>query len=119
MELGQAKCEAGRDFRTRAMLADRLPLIGTLTALRQASLEVQAEENVRTLGGLNAMIADVVAENPAPFIFERTGERFDHIFIDEFQDTSVTQWHNLAVAVGDSLAQGHLSLVVGDAKQAI
>ena len=119
LELGQAKCEAGRDFRTRAMLADRLPLIGTLTALRQASLEVQAEENVRTLGGLNAMIADVVAENPAPFIFERTGERFDHIFIDEFQDTSVTQWHNLAVAVGDSLAQGHLSLVVGDAKQAI
>ncbi len=119
LEEGQAKCEAGRDFRTRRMLSERLPLIGTLTALRAASMEVQAEENVRTLGGLNAMIADVVAENPAPFIFERTGERYDHIFIDEFQDTSVTQWHNLAVAVGESLAQGHLSLVVGDAKQAI
>lgn len=119
MEVAQAKCEAGRDFRTRRMLSDRLPLIGTLSALREASLAVQQEENVRTLGGLNAMISQVVAENPAPFIFERTGERFDHIFIDEFQDTSVTQWHNLAVAVGESLAQGHLSLVVGDAKQAI
>ena len=119
LELSQAKCEAGREFRTQRMLAERLPLIGTLTALRHASLAVQKEENVRTLGGLNAMIAEVVAENPAPFIFERTGERYDHIFIDEFQDTSVTQWHNLAVAVGESLAQGYLSLVVGDAKQAI
>ena len=119
MEVQQAKCEAGRDFRTRQMLSDRLPLIGTLSALREASMEVQREENVRTLGGLNAMISEVVAQNPAPFIFERTGERYDHIFIDEFQDTSVTQWHNLAVAVGESLAQGHLSLVVGDAKQAI
>jgi ATP-dependent exoDNAse (exonuclease V) beta subunit len=119
LELEQAKCEAGRDFRTRRLLAERLPLIGTLTALRRASMEVQSEENVRTLGGLNAMIADVVSENPAPFIFERTGERYDHIFIDEFQDTSVTQWHNLAVAVGESLSQGYLSLVVGDAKQAI
>ena len=119
LELEQAKCASGRDYRTRRLLAERLPLIGTLTALRRASLEVQAEENVRTLGGLNAMIADVVAENPAPFIFERTGERYDHIFIDEFQDTSVTQWHNLAVAVSETLAQGYLSLVVGDAKQAI
>jgi ATP-dependent exoDNAse (exonuclease V) beta subunit len=119
LEEQQAKCEAGRDYRTRRMLSDRLPLIGTLTALREASRAVQQEENVRTLGGLNAMISQVVAENPAPFIFERTGERYDHIFIDEFQDTSVTQWHNLAVAVGESLAQGHLSLVVGDAKQAI
>ena len=119
LERAQAKCEEGRDFRTRRMLSDSLPLIGTLSALRQASLEVQAEENVRTLGGLNAMISEVVAQNPAPFIFERTGERYDHIFIDEFQDTSVTQWQNLAVAVGESLAQGHMSLVVGDAKQAI
>lgn len=119
LERAQAKCEEGWAFRTQLMLADWLPLIGTLTALRQASLEIQKEENVRTHGGLNAMIADVVAENPAPFIFERTGERYDHIFIDEFQDTSVIQWNNLAVAVGETLAQGHLSLVVGDAKQAI
>lgn len=119
LELAQAKCEAGRGFRTRELLARHLPLIGTLTALSRESLKVQQEENVRTTGTLNAMIAEVVAGNPAPYIFERTGERFDHIFIDEFQDTSVTQWQNLAVAVGESLSQGHLSLVVGDAKQAI
>ena len=111
--------EPGRDFRTRRMLSRRLPLVGTLSTLRQAHQEVQREENVRTLGTLNRMISEVVRDNPAPYIFERTGERYDHIFIDEFQDTSVTQWHNLAVAVGETLGHGKLSLVVGDAKQAI
>jgi len=119
MEAAMGPDERGHDFRTRKMLGRRLPLVGTLTALRHAHLEVQREENVRTLGSLNRMISEMVQDNPAPYIFERTGERYDHIFIDEFQDTSVTQWHNLAVVVGETLAQGQLSLVVGDAKQAI
>ncbi|MDB2651872.1 UvrD-helicase domain-containing protein [bacterium] len=37
-------------------------------------------------------------KEPAPFIYERLGERYHHFLIDEFQDTSVMQWHNL----GDS-----------------
>ena len=119
MEAAMGPDERGHDFRTRQMLGRCLPLVGTLTALRHAYIEVQREENVRTLGNLNRMISEVVQGNPAPYIFERTGERYDHIFIDEFQDTSVTQWHNLAVVVGETLAQGRLSLVVGDAKQAI
>ena len=119
MEAEMGPDEPGRDFRTRRMLSRRLALVGTLSVLRQAHQEVQREENVRTLGTLNRMISEVVQGNPAPYIFERTGERYDHIFIDEFQDTSVTQWHNLAVAVGETLGHGKLSLVVGDAKQAI
>ena len=119
MEAAMGPSEAGRAHRTRQMLSRRLPLVGTLAALRAAQLSVQRDDNVRTLGALNRMISEVVRENPAPYIFERTGERYDHIFIDEFQDTSVTQWQNLAVAVGETLGHGKLSLVVGDAKQAI
>lgn len=119
LEQAMGPTEHARVHRTEVMLGRWLPLVGTLTALKTAHLEVQREENVRTLGALNRMISDVVRDNPAPFIFERTGERYDHIFIDEFQDTSVTQWQNLAVAVGETLGHGHLSLVVGDAKQAI
>ena len=118
-ELAMGPTEKGRLHRTQVMLSRWLPLVGTLTALRDAHLGVQGDDNVRTLGTLNRMIAQVVAESPAPYIFERTGERFDHIFIDEFQDTSVMQWRNLAVAVGETLSHGKLSLVVGDAKQAI
>lgn len=119
LEQAMAPTEFARVHRTEVMLGRWLPLVGTLAALRASHSEVQREENVRTLGALNRMISDVVRDNPAPYIFERTGERYDHIFIDEFQDTSVTQWQNLAVAVGETLGHGHLSLVVGDAKQAI
>lgn len=119
LESAMGPTEEGRIHRTQNMLSRWLPLVGTLTALRTAHAAVQRDENVRTLGALNRMISEVVRENPAPYIFERTGERYDHIFIDEFQDTSVTQWQNLAVAVGETLSHGKLSLVVGDAKQAI
>lgn len=119
MEGEMGPTEEGRHHRTQVMLARWLPLVGTLTALRSAHASVQRDENVRTLGTLNRMISEVVQGNPAPYIFERTGERYDHIFIDEFQDTSVMQWQNLAVAIGETLGHGQLSLVVGDAKQAI
>ena len=39
--------------------------------------------------------------------------------MDEFQDTSVTQWHNLVVLYDHALSNGHKTLVVGDGKQAI
>jgi ATP-dependent exoDNAse (exonuclease V) beta subunit len=39
--------------------------------------------------------------------------------IDEFQDTSVKQWHNLLPLVTNSLAMGKQNLIVGDAKQSI
>ena len=119
MEAAMGPTASGRLYRTQVMLSRWLPLVGTLTALRDAHQDVQRDDNVRTLGALNRMIAQVVADSPAPYIFERTGERYAHIFIDEFQDTSVMQWRNLAVAVGETLSHGKLSLVVGDAKQAI
>jgi ATP-dependent helicase/nuclease subunit A len=56
---------------------------------------------------------------PVPFIYERLGEKFNHILIDEFQDTSVLQWHNLLPLVENSLSYGYFNLIVGDGKQAI
>ena len=46
---------------------------------------------------MHARISEIVKANSAPFIYERLGARYNHIFMDEFQDTSVTQWHNLVV----------------------
>ena len=39
--------------------------------------------------------------------------------IDEFQDTSVMQWHNLLPLVHNSLSEGYQNLIVGDVKQSI
>jgi ATP-dependent helicase/nuclease subunit A len=52
-------------------------------------------------------------------VYERLGEKYNHILIDEFQDTSTLQWHNFLPLIENSLANGHFNLAVGDAKQSI
>jgi ATP-dependent exoDNAse (exonuclease V) beta subunit len=54
-----------------------------------------------------------------PFIYERIGERYNHLLVDEFQDTSDMQFYNLLPLIENSLANNHFNLIVGDAKQAI
>jgi len=65
-------------------------------------------------------IEEVVKE-PAPFIYERMGERFRAFLLDEFQDTSQIQWNNIKPLVENALSQEEKNkvMVVGDAKQSI
>jgi ATP-dependent exoDNAse (exonuclease V) beta subunit len=82
--------------------------------------QIKEENNIRLNSEFNQLISDNIKEQPAPFIYERIGQRFQHYFIDEMQDTSVLQWQNLIPLIDDALAQetGNL-LLVGDGKQAI
>ena len=109
------------DYNTRVMLLANLystALLGRLYALMG---EYSQEGEVLHLAEFNRMINSIVEdeENPAPFIFERLGNRYRHFLIDEFQDTSIMQWHNLVPLVENGVASRQESLVVGDAKQAI
>ncbi|WP_375559590.1 UvrD-helicase domain-containing protein [Bernardetia sp. OM2101] len=80
---------------------------------------LKEKKNHVYLSEFNEKINKIVENEPVPYIFERIGEKFKHILIDEFQDTSKMQWHNLIPLVSNSLANGMRSMVVGDAKQAI
>ncbi len=100
-------------------LNKRMALMGTLAALHQEIENVQIDNNIRTFHAMHERISDIVKENHAPFIYERMGERYYHIFMDEFQDTSITQWHNLVVLYDHAMSNQHRTLVVGDGKQAI
>ena len=81
--------------------------------------EVKKERNVISIAEFNRIISSIVANEPVPFIYERTGEKFRHYLIDEFQDTSVLQWQNLLPLVENSLSLGGKNMIVGDGKQAI
>lgn len=94
-----------------------------LAVLNNINLElekIKEENNIRLNAEFNQLISDNIKEQPAPFIYERIGQRFQHYFIDEMQDTSVLQWQNLIPLIDNALAQenGNL-LLVGDGKQAI
>jgi len=68
---------------------------------------------------LTRRVAEVVRDEPAPWIFERVGERYMHFLIDEFQDTSLLQWECLLPLIDNALSKGGSAFIVGDAKQAI
>ena len=79
------------------------------------------DNDIIHLSDFNRMINKMVEDedNPAPFIYERLGNRYRHFLIDEFQDTSIMQWHNLVPLLENGVSQNQESLVVGDGKQSI
>ena len=69
-----------------------------LYALRKTLLSIVSqyvgETNKVHISEFNKRISDILGDCSVPFIYERIGSRYKHFFIDEFQDTSLLQWHN-------------------------
>ncbi len=80
---------------------------------------ISNEESLVHISAFNKKLSNALQNASVPYIYERLGERFQHFLIDEFQDTSLLQWHNFLPLIENGLASGKLSLIVGDAKQAI
>lgn len=97
----------------------RIFTTGLLCKLNEMSSRIKTEENVLLISDFHAIVSAVVQESSAPFIYERAGERYNHILIDEFQDTSEMQWKNFLPLFENAISQGKFNLVVGDGKQSI
>jgi ATP-dependent exoDNAse (exonuclease V) beta subunit len=111
---------AGREnYNTRCMLKNGMYSLAVLGEMKRLKDEYYHDNEVIDLVEVSHKISDEVKNQPAPFLFERLGERYKHFLIDEFQDTSKEQWHNLLPLIVNGVSEGHKSLVVGDAKQAI
>lgn len=111
-----------RDF-YQAFLKNITPL-SLLNTVNDELAKIQQEQNILSISQFNKLINDQIQNQPAPFIYERLGERYRHFFIDEFQDTSEMQWQNLiplidnATSSEDNGVKGSL-MIVGDPKQSI
>lgn len=99
--------------------------LSLLNAINQELNHIKETENLMPISEFNRILAGVIRDQPAPFIYERLGEKYRHYFIDEFQDTSEMQWKNLQPLIGNALEGESVAgkkgtlLLVGDAKQAI
>lgn len=79
----------------------------------------KAAENILFIKDFNEKIYNIIIQEYIPFIYERIGEKYEHLLVDEFQDTSQMQWLNILPVIEHSLTSQNYNLVVGDAKQAI
>ena len=99
--------------------------LSVLSAISKSLQEIKEEDDLLLISEFNSIINDEIKWQPAPFIYERLGEKFKHYFIDEFQDTSVLQWENLLPLIDNVISAENLksesgtTMLVGDAKQAI
>ncbi|MBL0044748.1 MAG: UvrD-helicase domain-containing protein [Flavobacteriales bacterium] len=101
-----------------AVLQDLLPSAALHLLDDQLEL-IKREDGIAFFSDLVKKVATIVQEEPAPFLYERLGEKYDHFLIDEFQDTSMLQWHALLPLITNALSGTGSALLVGDAKQAI
>jgi ATP-dependent exoDNAse (exonuclease V) beta subunit len=93
--------------------------LATIQEIEQSLQTIKDEQSIVHINDINHKINEIVETEPVPFIFEKLGIKYHHILIDEFQDTSIKQWHNLIPLIINSLNKQCLNLVVGDAKQSI
>ena len=98
---------------------DTLYLYALRTQIRLAFEQLAADEEIVHISEFNKLLNEVMGDFTVPFVYERIGERFRHVFVDEFQDTSILQWQNLLPLIDNSLAAGYMNMVVGDGKQSI
>ncbi|MBC7524199.1 MAG: UvrD-helicase domain-containing protein [Flavobacterium sp.] len=107
-----------------AFLKNITPL-SLLNTVSNELAKIQKEQNILSIAEFNKLINEQIQNQPAPFIYERLGEKYKHFFIDEFQDTSEMQWQNLIPLIDNALSSEDLSgdkgslMLVGDPKQSI
>ncbi|WP_298307074.1 UvrD-helicase domain-containing protein [Flavobacterium sp.] len=107
-----------------AFLKNITPL-SLMNTLSNKLHEIQKEQNILSIAEFNKLINEQIQNQPAPFIYERLGEKYKHFFIDEFQDTSEMQWQNLIPLIDNALSSEDLDgtrgslMIVGDPKQSI
>ena len=120
-EESQAYIEQGKaDYILYTLIIRNLYALSVLNEIEKRIHEIKEQQHLLHISEFNKAIAAIVKEQPAPFIYERIGERYRNYFIDEFQDTSVLQWQNLWPLIENAVSrEGGSCMLVGDGKQAI
>lgn len=107
------------------LVASNLVPLSLLNSVYREYKKLQTEQNVLSISDFNTIIHNQIKDQPAPFIYERLGEKYRHYFIDEFQDTSEMQWQNFIPLIANALSSEDLDgtkgslMIVGDPKQSI
>lgn len=109
-----------REYMTAYQLQRHIYSYGLLDAMSDQLKIYRQSNNLMLLSHNSFLLREVISDREAPFLFEKLGNYYRHVLIDEFQDTSTYQWENLKPLVTNALDQqeNHV-LLVGDVKQSI
>ncbi len=106
-------------YMTAYQLQRHIYSYGLLDAIGEQLKVYRQSHNLMLLSHNSFLLREIISDKEAPFLFEKLGNYYHHILIDEFQDTSQYQWDNLKPLVTNALDQRNHVLLVGDVKQSI
>jgi len=109
----------GRVYNSALCCLKNTRKMGVLSELARNIREYSRDQNIFLLADAGHLLRNIIAGSDTPFVYEKIGSFFEHFMIDEFQDTSRTQWDNFYPLITNSMASGQINWVVGDVKQAI
>lgn len=104
---------------TSDLILDKLTPLLLLNTIGREVSNLNRETGSFLLAKTADLFNKMVEKEDASFVFERSGITFNHIMIDEFQDTSGSQWENFKTLLIENLSQGDECMLVGDIKQSI
>lgn len=100
-------------------VAGNLYQLGILHDLYNEVRSYCDEKGVMLLSDTTHILNLLIAGNDTSFLFEKCGNVYKHLMIDEFQDTSSMQWKNFKPLMVNSLGENNKAIIVGDVKQSI
>lgn len=111
--------EGYRNYASAVAIRGNLPLLGIYADLYGNIARYLKENNILLLNEATDLLGNIIDGSDTPFVYEKIGNRYDHIMLDEAQDTSLLQWKNFMPLLQESISKGFGNLVVGDIKQSI
>ena len=114
------RIQAWSDYQSATLTLAHLNQLRLLNRIEAKVREMNTEANRFLLSDTQSLLHALIRDTDSPFIFEKIGTQLEHIMIDEFQDTSTTQWENFKVLLEECMSHGQEgNLIVGDVKQSI
>ncbi len=107
------------EYRSAEAILSNMYTLGIMHDLSAKLKEINSAGNIFLLSDTGYLLRRLIGGDQAPFIYEKVGTHYNHILIDEFQDTSIIQYENFRPLMENAMSQGFECMIVGDLKQSI
>ncbi len=117
--LSELRAEKFPTYAAALAIRKNLGILRIMRVFYEELKNYRKENNKLLMSDTHLLLRQLTRDTEASFIYEKTGNRYRHFLIDEFQDTSGFQWENFRPLIENAMSEGAYNLIVGDVKQAI
>jgi len=119
MDFMKYRTDSAGEVELLSALLDMRYATTLMGSMYQHFMEFNRNQLRMPLNFMYFQMADLIRQTHPEYLCDRVGQRYQHVLIDEFQDTSLLQWQCLFPLADNAIASGGTALMVGDVKQSI